>query len=92
MLIVIKNSTSNNFLLELKLKELNAPFDLSFEVPITLSLSSYTLNILQNQYITSNIQKTKNNLSNSIKKRDKKQICNVNKNIKSFNNEMVVYY
>lgn len=57
MLIVIKNSTSNNFLLELKLKELNAPFDLSFEVPITLSLSSYTQNILQNQYITSNIQK-----------------------------------
>lgn len=57
MLIVIKNSTSNNLLLELKLKELNASFDLSFEVPITLSLSSYTLNILQNQYITSNIQK-----------------------------------
>lgn len=57
MLIVIKNSTSNNFLVELKLKELNASFDLSFEVPITLSLSSYTLNILQNQYITSNIQK-----------------------------------
>ena len=82
MLIVIKNSTSNNFLLELKLKELNAPFDLSFEVPITLSLSSYTLNILQNQYITSNIQKTKI-ISNSIKT-GQKQICNVNKNIKSF--------
>ena len=57
MLIVIKDSTSNNCLLELKLKELNASFDLPSEISITLSLSSYTLNILQNQYITSNIQK-----------------------------------
>ena len=57
MLIVIKDSTSNNFLLELKLKELNASFDLPLEISITLTLSSYTLNILQNQYITSNIQK-----------------------------------
>ena len=57
MLIVIKNSTSNNFLLELKLKELNASFDLPLEISITLTLSSYIQNILQNQYITSNIQK-----------------------------------
>ena len=57
MLIVIKNSTSNNFLLELKLKELNASFDLPLEISIILTLSSYIQNILQNQYITSNIQK-----------------------------------
>lgn len=57
MLIVIKDSTSNNFLLELKLKELNASFDLPLEISITLTLSSYIQNILQNQYITSNIQK-----------------------------------
>ena len=57
MLIVIKDSTSNNFLLELKLKELNASFDLPLEISIILTLSSYTQNILQNQYITSNIQK-----------------------------------
>ena len=57
MLIVIKDSTSNNFLLELKLKELNASFDLPLEISIILTLSSYIQNILQNQYITSNIQK-----------------------------------
>ena len=61
MLIVIKIVQVITFA-RTQIERIKCTFDLSFEVPITLSLSSYTQNILQNQYITSNIQKDKINL------------------------------